>query len=97
MRKEWLLWLWVCFYTELKQIILNSWCVKAMGVRRGVKTGANPGGAIEAIAPPKTYELTHGFVQFEKQHSQYKAILSSSVLSQKCCEVYFISLKVVNL
>jgi len=29
-----------------------------MGVRRGVKTGANPGGAIEAIAPPKTYELT---------------------------------------
>jgi len=26
-----------------------------MGVRRGVKTGANPGGA---IAPPKTYELT---------------------------------------
>jgi len=26
-----------------------------MGVRRGVKTGANPGGV---IAPPKTYELT---------------------------------------
>jgi len=23
-----------------------------------VKTGANPGGAIQAIAPPKTYELT---------------------------------------
>jgi len=30
--------------------------VKAMGVRRRVKTGTNPGGAIEAIAPPKTYE-----------------------------------------
>jgi len=26
-----------------------------MAVRRGVKTGANPGGA---IAPPKTYEVT---------------------------------------
>jgi len=26
-----------------------------MGVRRGVKSGANPGGAIEAIAP--TYNL----------------------------------------
>jgi len=28
---------------------------QTMGVRKGVKTGANPG---EAIAPPKTYELT---------------------------------------
>jgi len=58
MRKEWLLWLWVCFYTELKQIVLNLWYVKTMGVRRGDKTGANPGGAIDAIVPPKTYELT---------------------------------------
>jgi len=48
----------VCFYTELKQTVLNSWYVKAMGVRRGVKTGAKPGGAIEGIALPKTYELT---------------------------------------
>jgi len=54
MRKEWLSWLWVCFYTELKQTVLNSWYVKATGVRRGVKTGANPEGAIEAIAPRKT-------------------------------------------
>jgi len=29
-----------------------------MGVRRGVKTGAHPGGPIEVIAPRKTYELT---------------------------------------
>jgi len=29
-----------------------------MGVRRGVKTGAKPGGAIEGIALPKTYEST---------------------------------------
>jgi len=32
--------------------------VKAMGARRHVKTGAIPGGAIETIAPPKTYELS---------------------------------------
>ena len=49
-----LLWLWVRFCTELKQTVLNSWCVKALGV----KTGANPGGAIAphktmAIAPPE--------------------------------------------
>jgi len=74
-RKEWLLWLWVCIYTELKQTVLNSWYVKAMGVRRDVKTGANPGGAIEAIAPPKTKAIT-----------PHKSI----VLSQKCCEVYCI-------
>jgi len=48
----------VCFYTELKQTVLNSWNVKAMGVRTGVKTGVNPAGTIKAIAPPKTYELT---------------------------------------
>ena len=41
-----------CVFTpELKQTVLNSWYVKAMGV----KTGENPGGA---IAPPKTFELT---------------------------------------
>jgi len=67
--------LWVCFYTELKQTLLNSWYVKVMGVRRDVKTGANPGGAIEAIAPPKTKAI---------------APPKSIVLSQKCCEVHFI-------
>ena len=45
----------MCFYTELEQTVLNLWYVKAMGVRRGVKTGAKTGGA---IAPPKTNELT---------------------------------------
>jgi len=48
----------VCFHTELKQTVLNSWYVKAIGIRRGVNTGANPGGTIEVIALPKTYELT---------------------------------------
>ena len=56
-------------------------------------------GAIGAIGPPKTYESNffhHDFEQFRKQHSQYKAVLPSIVLSQKCCEVYFISLMVMN-
>jgi len=45
--------------------------------------------------PPKTYESNfnpHVFIQFRKQHSQYKAIWSSIVSSQRYCEVYFISL-----
>jgi len=56
-------------------------------------------GVMGAIAFPRTYEsnfIHHDFVQFGKQHSRYKAILSSIVLSQQCCEVYFISLTVVN-
>jgi len=56
-------------------------------------------GAIGAIAHPKTYEsdfIHHDFVKFGKQHLRYKAILRSIVLSQQCCEVYFISLAVVN-
>ena len=40
MRKEWLL--WVRFYTELKQTVLNSWYVKTTGVHRGIKTGIWP-------------------------------------------------------
>jgi len=69
-----------------------------MRVHRGVKAGANPGGAIEAVSPlkPTNLSIYHDCVQFGKQHSRYKAILSSIVLSRKCCEVYFISLKVVN-
>ena len=64
-----------------------------------VKTGANPGGAIQAIAPPKTYELTlftMSVYNSENSIPNTRPILSSIVLSQKCCEVYFISLKVVN-
>jgi len=40
--------------------------------------------------------IYHDCVQFGKQHSQYKAIMSPIVLSQKCCKEYFISLEVVN-
>jgi len=47
-----------------------------------------------AIHPPKTYESNvfhHAFVKFGNQHSRFKAILPSIVLSQQCCEVCFIS------
>jgi len=60
-----------------------------------IRGGSKGGGDL----PPKTYEsnsIHHDFVQFGKQHSRYKAILPSIVLSQKCCEVYFISLTPVN-
>ena len=54
----------------------------------------------EEIAAPKKklwrWLFYHEFVQFGKQHSWYKAIFSSIVLSQQCCEVYFISLTVAK-
>ena len=43
-----------------------------------------------AISPSKSYEsnfIRREFVQFWKQHSRYKAILTPNVLSQQCCEV----------
>jgi len=46
---------------------------------------------IATIAPPETYEsnfIHHDFVQFGKQHSQFKAILPSVGLSQQFCGVY---------
>ena len=54
-----------------------------------LETGADPGPG--AIVPHKTYEsnfIHHNFVQFGKQHSPYKAILSSTILSQQFCKVY---------
>ena len=63
-------------------------------------SGADPGGEIEAISPPKTYKSNffhHDFVQVGKKYSRRKAILSSVALSQQCCEVYLISLAIVNL
>ena len=60
-----------------------------------VVSGANPGGATAAAAPPKTYESNcfhHDFVQFGKQHLRYKAIFPSIVSSQQSCEIFFITL-----
>jgi len=51
------------------------------------------------IVPPKTCEsnfIHHNVLQSGKQHSRYKAKLSSIVLSQQCCEVYSISLTVAK-
>ena len=56
-------------------------------------------GAIGAIAPQKNYKsnfFEHDFIQIGKPHLRYKARLPSIVLSQQCCEVYLISLEVVN-
>jgi len=56
-------------------------------------------GAIGAIAPPKTHEsnfIYHDFVQFGKQLSRYRVILSSIVLPQQYCGVYVISLSVMS-
>jgi len=61
---------------------------------RSLSTGADPGGEQLGRSPPKNYESNffhHDFVQFVKQHSRYKAILPSIVLSQQCCDVCFIS------
>jgi len=65
---------------------------------RGEYSGRSRGGD-RPDRPLKTYEsnfIHHDFAQFGKQHSRYKAILPSIVLSQQCCEVYFISFAVVN-
>jgi len=53
-----------------------------------------------AIAPLKTYEsnlIQHDlFCTIQKTAFAIQVILSSTVLSQPCCEVYFISLTVVK-
>ena len=62
--------------------------------------GRIQGGAIVAIAPLKPTNVTLFtiiLISFGKQHSRLKATLSSIVLSQQCCEVYFISLTVTKL
>jgi len=59
----------------------------------------DPGGEIEAIASPKTYEsnfIHDDFTQFGKHHSWYKNILRSIVLAQQCFKVSVISFTVVS-
>jgi len=53
-------------------------------------------GVIDPLKPTKVTAFTMIFVQFGEHHSRYKATLPSIVLSQQCCEEYFISLAVVN-
>jgi len=78
--------------------IENHWCkVFSLHWETLMQDTLNIQGRIQGgrSPPPKTYEsnfIHHDFVQFRKQHSRLKAILSSIVFLQQCCEVYFISL-----
>ena len=76
----------LCFPIRASILLCHSW-IPSRGESRG---------AIGLIAPLKLTKVTtqHDFVQFVKQHSRYKAILPSIVLSQQCCGVYFITLTV---
>ena len=70
--------------------------IDSQSVRQG---GSRGRGRLGRPLLPKTYEnnfFHHDFVQFGKQHSRYKSILTSIVLSQQYCEVYFISLTVAK-
>jgi len=56
-----------------------------------------PGG--EDALPPETYESNlfhHDFEQFGKQHSRYRDILPSIILSQQCRGIGFITFTVVS-
>jgi len=61
---------------------------------RSIWTGTDSDGGDWGDRSPNAYEINiihHNSVQFGKQRSRCKAILSSIVLSQQCCEVCFIS------
>jgi len=63
-----------------------------------VYAGADPEIQIGAIITSKNLRNSffhHDFVQFGKQNLRYKVILTSTALSQQCCDVYFMSLTVV--
>jgi len=98
----------MCVEKSQKSIILLHWkqCTR-FGFYCQVQTtkiacchqGRDQGADI-GQSSPTTYEsnfIHHDFVQFGKQHSWYKAILLSSILSQQCCEAYFIFLTVAKL
>jgi len=53
-------------------------------------------GQSSPLKPTKLILVAMIFLQFGKQHSRYKVILSSIVLSQQCCERYFIPLAVAK-
>jgi len=64
-----------------------------------LQPGADPEGGDWGNRIAKTYEssfIRDDFLQFGKQHSRHKAILPPIILSQQCCEEYFISLTVVH-
>jgi len=52
-------------------------------------------GVITSLKPTKV-TIHHNFIQFGKQNSRTKAILSSIVLSEQCCGAHYISLAVAK-
>ena len=70
-------------------------CIYHIGLVQSRGAKADPGGVGNwGDRPPKTYKsnfFPHDFVQFGKQHSRYRAILPSIVLSEQCCEVLYTS------
>jgi len=76
------------FKSESFLQILRTSCrqTQLVWTRDGSREGDRP--------PPKTYESNffhHDFEQFRKQHSRYRDILASIVLSQQCREVGYTS------
>jgi len=72
---------------------LDTGVIALVKQKQGGSRGAIGGSLLE------TYEnifIRHNFLQFGKQHSWYKPVLSSIVLSQQCCAVYFITLTIAN-
>ena len=86
---------------RLVNVFLYSACVHFLRCTRCTwlfqsSHGRILGGDWGDLKQAKSIFIHPNFLQFGKQHSRYKPILSSFVLSQQCCEVYFISLAAVN-
>jgi len=64
-------------FTKKISTVLAVYCLRSRGGSKGGDWCDHP---------PKTYEsdfIHHDFVQFQKKHSRYKAILPSIILSQR--------------
>ena len=82
----------VKFYSQMKKFAAWAYC-------KSKRWCQLPTWWLLTVCPPETYEsnfIHDDFVQFRKQHLRLKATLSSIVLSQQCCEMYFISLTVAK-
>jgi len=88
-------------FPDLNYLAKNTFCLMTTcAVMNESFVWLDRGGSRGGDAPPpKTYESNYihrDFLQFENQHSQYKANLSSIVLLQQYCEGHFIPLTVVK-
>jgi len=85
---EALLQIHLCFF----HIVYIATCLSAISSHKG----GSRGGRSPPLKLNESNFFHHNLVQFGKQYSRYKAILSSMVLSQNCCEVYLGSLTAAN-